>query len=118
MKNIESQIQQGCIKWFRLQHSDLTKVLISVPNGGKRNVITASILKAEGAISGVSDLLLLKSNSKYGCLCIEIKKPKGIQSDNQKEWQKVMESVGNKYVICHSLNEFMMEIEDYLKDVK
>ena len=118
MKNIESQIQQSCIKWFRLQHNDLEKVLISVPNGGKRSVITASILKAEGAISGVSDLLLLKQNSKYGCLCIEMKKPKGVQSENQKEWQKSMENIGNKYVICHSIDEFMVEIEDYLKDGK
>lgn len=117
MKNIESTIQQNCIKWFRLQHRSLTKLLVSVPNGGKRNVITASILKAEGAISGVSDLIFLKQNRFYGCLCIEMKKPNGKQQETQKEWQRAMESAGNKYVICHSLEEFMTEINNYLKDV-
>ena len=32
----------------------------------------------------------------------------------QKEFQKNMESVGYKYVVCHSVDEFMKEIRIYL----
>jgi len=117
MKNIESEIQKSCIKWFRLQHKPLTKILISIPNGGKRGAVTGAILKAEGAMPGASDLILLKPNRFYGCLGIEMKAPKGRQQETQKEWQEAMENAGNKYVVCYSLEEFMTEINNYLKDM-
>lgn len=100
-----------------LQVSTIQKILFSVPNGGARNSITGAILKMEGALSGVSDLILLKPNRFYGCLCIEMKQPKGRQQESQKEWQKAVESVGNKYVVCRSLDEFIEVVTDYLKDV-
>ena len=58
------------------------------------SAITGARLKEEGATSGVSDLILLKSNRFYGGLCIEMKKPGGRQSPAQKEWQKDAEANG------------------------
>lgn len=116
MKNEESKIQIACVDWFRYQYPEYNKLLFSVPNGGARNVVTGAILKAEGALPGVSDLILLIANAHYSSLCIEMKKPKGIHRKSQKEWQKAVESVGNKYVICHSLGEFIYEINSYLRD--
>lgn len=43
----ESSLQQGCVKWFRLQYAKYRKALFSVPNGGKRNEGEAVILKHE-----------------------------------------------------------------------
>ena len=117
MRNVESKIQIACVNWFRYKYPQYKKILFSVPNGGARNSITGAILKMEGALSGVSDLILLKPNRFYGCLCIEMKQPKGRQQESPKEWQKAVESVGNKYVVCRSLDEFMNAVEDYLKDV-
>lgn len=117
MRNVESKIQIACVNWFRYKYPQYKKILFSVPNGGARNSITGAILKMEGALSGVSDLILLKPNRFYGCLCIEMKQPKGRQQESQKEWQKAVESVGNKYVVCRSLDEFMNAVEGYLKDV-
>ena len=45
---------------------------------------------------------------------IEMKTAKGRQSPDQKEWQAKVESKGYKYAVCHSLDEFINEIEDYL----
>lgn len=117
MKNIESKIQIACVNWFRYQYPQFRKLLFSVPNGGVRNSITGAILKAEGALSGVSDLLLLIPNKHYASLCIEMKQPKGVQRDSQKEWQKAVEDAGNKYVICRSLEQFMQEVKGYLSDM-
>lgn len=117
MRNVESKIQIACVNWFRYKYPQYKKILFSVPNGGARNSITGAILKMEGALSGVSDLILLKPNRFFGCLCIEMKQPKGRQQESQKEWQKAVESVGNKYVVCRSLDEFMNAVDDYLKDV-
>ena len=117
MKNVESKIQIACVNWFRYQYPKYKKLLFSVPNGGARNSITGANLKMEGALAGVSDLIFLKPNRFYGCLCIEMKQPKGRQQESQKEWQKAVESAGNKYVVCRSLDEFIEVVTDYLKDV-
>lgn len=121
MRNIESHIQQTCVKWFRLQYPAIGNLLFAVPNGGQRNRITASILKAEGVVSGVADLLLLVPNQDYHGLCIEMKRgktmqsSKGVQSDNQKRWQALVESQGYAYRIAHSLDEFISLIRDYIR---
>ena len=116
MRNVESKIQIACVNWFRYQYPQYKKLLFSVPNGGARNNITGAILKAEGALAGVSDLILLKSYGCYSSLCIEMKQPNGRQQDSQKEWQKAVESVGNKYVVCRSLEEFIEVVNDYLAE--
>ena len=75
-------------------------------------------MKAEGVVSGVSDLVLLKSNRDYGALLIEMKTPKGSQTDTQKKWQQTITANGEyKYVVCRSLDDFMREVNDYLKNI-
>ena len=115
MRHLESALQKDCVQWFRYQYPRLARLLFSVPNGGKRGKVEAAILKAEGAFSGVSDLILLVSNGVYNTLCIEMKRGKGRQSDNQKEWQKAAELHNNKYVVCNSFESFTETIKDYLK---
>lgn len=114
MKHRESDIQIVCVRWFRLQYPKLARLLIAVPNGGRRDKITGRILKAEGTVAGASDLLLLLRRGCFGCLCIEMKTEKGMQSESQKIWQKDTEAFGNKYVVCRNITEFMDEINNYL----
>lgn len=84
MRHLESNLQKNCVRWFRMQYPELDKMLFSVPNGGKRNVIEASIMKAEGTVSGVSDLILLVPSGIFNSLCIEMKHGKGKQSKTQR----------------------------------
>lgn len=116
MRNRESQIQIACVRWFRYQYPKLAKVLFAVPNGGYRYYTTGRILKAEGQLAGVSDLILLTPRARYGALCIEMKSPKGKQSESQKEWQQHAENAGNKYVLCYSFEDFEKEIKEYLHE--
>lgn len=95
-------------------HPDLAKVLFSVPNGGQRDKITGAILKAEGVVAGVSDLLLLHPSGQYHGLCIEMKTPKGRQQPSQIEWQRAVEQQGFKYIVCHSVDEFLEKTDSYL----
>lgn len=113
----EHKLQCACVRWFRLKFPKLRNILFAVPNGGRRDAVTGAKLKEEGATSGVSDLILLRSNRFYGALCVEMKKPGGYQSPAQKEWQKDAEANGAKYVVCRSLDEFMKVVTDYLNDV-
>ena len=110
----ESRIQHNCILWFRMQYPELALLLFAVPNGGKRDARTGAQMKYEGAMAGVSDLILLVPKKGYAALCIEMKKPGGVQSEKQKEWQCKAEKFRNKYVICHSLEEFINEVNGYL----
>ena len=110
----ESQIQHNCITWFRMQYPALARMLFAIPNGGKRDAVTGARMKYEGAISGVADLILLLPKKGKASLCIEMKKPKGKQSDSQREWQREAERYNNKYVIRYSLEDFMNEVNAYL----
>jgi hypothetical protein len=54
MKTTEHDIQVNCVNYFRLRYPK--GLIFAIPNGGQRNVIVASKLKAEGVLSGVPDL--------------------------------------------------------------
>lgn len=110
----ESQIQHACLAWFRLRYPSLALLLFAVPNGGKRDARTGAIMKYEGAVRGVSDFILLVPKKGYASLCIEMKKPGGRQSPHQRAWQRSAEQYRNKYALCHSLDEFMNEVNAYL----
>lgn len=113
----EHRIQCSCVRWFGLQYPKYEDILFAIPNGGSRNKIEAGRMKQEGVTPGVSDLILLKSNRFYGALCIEMKTQKGKQSETQKHWQKVVESTGNKYVVCRSLDEFIKVVKEYFDNM-
>lgn len=110
--------------------------MFAIPNGGARSKATAGKLKAEGVVAGVADLILLVPRFGFPhiiegntdgivsyvgtdeiccALCIEMKTAKGRQSPEQKEWQAKVEAQGYKYAVCHSLDEFMNTINNYLQ---
>ena len=113
----EHHIQCACVRYFALAYPQYKGLLFAVPNGGRRDEKTAAKLKAEGVVAGVSDLILLKSNRHYCGLLIEMKKPKGKQSQTQKEWEQFINMLGEfKYVVCHSFDEFKNEVDDFLSE--
>lgn len=123
----ESQIQQSAVRWFRLQYPNLSRLLVHIPNEGKRNIkmikgravcIGGARLKAEGLVKGASDLVLFVPNENYHALCLETKvggEHKTYQSKEQKEWQQEVENQGYKYVVYRSIDEFISIINEYLK---
>lgn len=111
----ESQLQHSCLEWFRLQYPSLSMMMFAVPNGGKRDAKTGAQMKYEGCIRGVADLILLVPKKGYASLCIEMKTPKGVQSEHQRTWQREAEKYRNRYVVCRSLDEFMNEVNTYLR---
>lgn len=115
MTHEESRIQQGCVRWFRYQFPNLARLLFAVPNGGRRDAVTGKILKGEGVVAGVSDLILMVPAGAFHGLCIEMKTRTGSQSTSQKEWQADVEAQGYRYVVCRSLDDFIDAVYDYLR---
>ena len=110
----ESWIQRNCVRFFRLQYPN--EVLFAVPNGGRRGVTEAGIMKGEGVLAGVSDLFLMKSNGLFHGLFIEIKTAKGRQTESQKEFEAKAGQNGYQYMICRSLEEFMNAVKNYINN--
>ena len=110
----ESDLQASAVIWFKYNFPQLHPLLFSVPNGSKRTKAQSAILIKEGAVSGVSDLIMLIPNKHYNALCLETKTTKGSQSDTQKVFQQAVESQGYCYKIYRSLDEFRDIIHKYL----
>ena len=64
-------------------------------------------MKASGLVAGVADMTYLKDGKAY---FFELKANKGRQSDNQKQWQEIVEAEGFSYQIIRSLDEFQTAI--------
>lgn len=115
MNDIEHRLQCACVRWFNLQYPALRGRLFAVPNGGRRDAATGARLKEEGVVAGVADLILLKSNSRYGALLVEMKAGRGRQSPSQRQWQASVQDE-YLYVVCRSLNEFITQVKGYLEN--
>lgn len=113
MKNIESQIQQACIRWVRLEYPRL--VVYAIPNGGHRDAVTGAILKAEGVLAGVADIFVAKANKYHHGLYIEMKTAKGRQADSQRAFEQAVTREGYRYELCRSLEQFVTIIRTYLQ---
>lgn len=117
----ECKIQHICVCWFRTTFPKQARLLVAVPNGGWRGPRAGAQMVYEGQVKGVADLLLLFPSGGKACLCIEMKVPKkkgksaGSQSDEQREWQTLVEEHGSTYVVCHGLVEFIKAVCLYLR---
>jgi hypothetical protein len=74
------------------------KHMFAIPNGGERNKIVATRLKAEGVKSGVPDVFLPVPRKGVAGLFIELKRPKsdgkakGRASGKQGDWSMALQS--------------------------
>lgn len=85
----------------------LLELLFAIPNGGMRDKITASRLKAEGVKSGVPDLFLPVARYPYHGLFIEMKKvTDGKLSKVQKDkWHPDLTKQGYYVATCHGFQQ-------------
>ena len=110
----EDSLQKACVAWFDYTHKALSPYLHHSPNGGLRNAAEAAKFKAMGVRAGFPDLVLLVPRGKCPFLAIELKYGRNGQSERQKAYQKALEAVGARYVVCKSLEEFQKIINEYL----
>jgi hypothetical protein len=112
MRFRESALQRACLKYFRLKYPNI--LIFAIPNGGKRDIITASIMKREGVIRGIPDLFIAYPNGKYSGMFIELKVGNNKPTKHQKEIMQMLEKAGYYVTICYTINEFMKEVNNYL----
>lgn len=103
MNKAEARIQQDIFIYHWNNYPNEQKLLFMVHNNPK-NKIEGAMLKSQGLVAGVSDMIYLNPNGT--AYFIEIKTPTGTQQTNQKEWQKLIESFGYTYILIRSLKDF------------
>lgn len=99
--NLEQKLQIAVINYIRMAFPDV--LVFAVPNGGKRSVIEAALMKKMGVLAGVSDLLLFW-NGGHGA--IELKRPDktAYMSDSQVNFCAAWVARGGKFSLCNSLD--------------
>ena len=119
MKSLEHTEQVNLMQWWALAHQQFgipEQLLFAIPNGGQRNIIVASKLKAEGVRAGVPDLFLAFPKKDAAGLFIEMKKAHGGRpSDKQKTMLAQLADNGYATAICHGWIEAKAAIEHYLR---
>ena len=90
--------------------------LFSIPNGGKRGIITAKLMQKEGCRSGIPDLMLALPNNHFAGLFIEMKAQtkQARLSDAQKIWINRLNEAGYLAQVTYGFEEAKQLIEDYL----
>ena len=128
--NKESILQQQCVYWFRAQYPQYAMLMTHPINEGsdhsaldhRRQVIH----KKEGTVAGVPDLLLFLPSKQtdsdfatryYHGLGIEMKMPKGSQSQEQKDYEHIFTAAGYYYVVVKSLDAFKNVVNMWIAGV-
>lgn len=94
--------------------------LFAVPNGGLRNKVVATQLRAEGVKKGVPDIWLPINRGPWHGLIIELKRPKtegkrkGQPSQEQRDWINHLRSQGYGAMVCVGWHEARQAICNYL----
>ena len=106
----EHDEQRELVRWFRQTYNDVR--IFAIPNGGARNPVTASRLKAEGVSPGVPDLFIPSWR-----LWIEMKRSKGgTLSEEQKDWIKYLEISGYCVKVCKGAIDAKDKIQDFVSN--
>lgn len=112
----EHQHQAALFKWANMQAATMPELalMFAIPNGGQRNIIVATRLKAEGVKSGVPDIFLPVARGGAHGLFIELKTTKGKPSGNQREWIGDLAFMGYSAVFCYGWEDAKDTILEYL----
>ncbi len=118
----ESAEQIALFNWSRLVTGKYPalRLLLAIPNGGKRARITAGRLQREGVRRGVPDLCLPVPSGPYCGLWIELKrpympgKPRGRATPEQLWWIGELQAEGNCAGVAYGWIEARNMIEAYL----
>lgn len=115
IKNTERKFQSVCYQWFYNTYPHLRGLLYHVPNGEKRDPVTANLLKGAGVVAGIPDLVFHYRGKTY---FFELKNEdgKGVISDDQKKIHKQLDAQRFLVWIVSDFESFKYLIESIIND--
>jgi hypothetical protein len=106
----ENQLQQSIYMWYTNTYviKDKRCMILSIPNGGLRDKMTAVTMKATGLYKGAADLLVVH---RGWVGFVELKTETGVQSPEQRQFEAHCIEAGLPYKLVRSLAEFQQLIQ-------
>ena len=113
----EGGAQEMLFRWITYQLDEYPELalLYHIPNGGKRDAKTATILKRQGVKAGVPDLHLPVARGGYHGLYIELKVGDNTTTKKQKDWIRELNKQGYLAVVCYGWDEAAKQLLDSLE---
>lgn len=112
-RHIEESLQTTCVQWFRLRYPG--RLIFAIPNGGKRNVLEAVRLKAQGVLAGIPDLFIPEPFRGRPGLWVEMKREDGRPTKHQQKMIEVLRAKGYNVEVCKTFDEFRGVVERYFR---
>ena len=113
MKFPEENLQKTVVQYLAILQRQGKLAFHAVPNGGKRNRVTAAILKGQGVTPGVADLEIQWSPARVGYLELKAPGKIGNLSPAQKDWRDKMIELGHLYEVADSLEMVIKILEKW-----
>ena len=112
----EHDEQVALFEWAALHAGRYPELglMFAIPNGGKRDPVTAVRLRDEGVKPGVPDVYLPVASQGWHGLFIELKYGRNKTTDKQNEWLDRLMEQGYLAVVCYGWNEAVEVLRDYL----
>ena len=111
----EHNIQRLLVAWFRDRYPALSGVFFAIPNGGRRNKVTAAQMKAEGVLAGIPDLMLATPRGDKAGLFLELKTARGSASKAQRAAIAALSEQGYAVAVAKGYEAAKTAITDYLE---
>jgi hypothetical protein len=108
----EATIQKTVIHWVRLQPK-IKKLVIHIPNEGKRSVRYGRLLKDMGMVPGASDLFIAMPSHGFNGAWIELKSKNGVLTPEQADFLNDMSAQNYFTAVCRSIDETIKIIKWY-----
>ena len=113
----EEYDQMAVMQWAKISEAiwPELKLLFHIPNGGKRNVREAAMLKAAGVKAGVPDLFLPVPRGRFFGLWIELKHGANKATDLQKKWIADLKEQGYMAEVAVGSEAAIQLLKDYME---
>ena len=98
-RQLEASIHKAVVDWCKLHNNPILHRIFHVPNGERRDKITAARLKRQGVVAGIPDLCLPLPGNKV--FWLELKTKKGrlskVQQRLHANWAEIDHYVMTAY---------------------
>lgn len=111
----EHGIQAALVHWFRCKYPEHTHLLFAIPNGERRDKVTAARLKKAGVVAGIPDLMLAIPKPPFHGLFLELKTATGRASRNQKAVAETLRAQNYRVALAYGLDDAIETIQTYLE---
>ena len=107
-RRIEDGIQRQIVAAIRRAYPHM--IIFAVPNGGRRGVVEAAIMKGTGTLAGVADLVICWPGH-VGFL--EVKSPAGRLSAAQKDFAARCAALDLRYAVVRSPGDVLDRLKEW-----